>query len=327
MPVLLSIIIPAFNIESYLSACLDSVFKQKSTNLEIIIVNDGSIDSTGNIADSYAQQYNCIKVIHQSNQGVSAARNIAIESSIGYYLVFLDSDDVLYDGFFQQVLELITCQPDIIEINADIINKEGKILDNKVLLLDYNDNSFNNTEIAKRMLSKHSQYYLCLRVVRRGLVEGLKFEEGIRFCEDALYLTECYFKAEKIITINESLYGYRQHDTNVTLVRSVQNINELANLCNIVKDKIVNSQDNDYKKFLFSLLMNMTHLRKSMYALEFKKIACDNITIAQIKDIRDCYLYSFSDSHNNVAWIRRFSLTSPRLSNSMILLKSYIKGE
>lgn len=322
-----SVIIPVYNSVNYFVACLDSIVQQSAIGIEVVIVNDGSTDNSANIANNYAQKYDFIKVIHQHNQGVSTARNRAIQESTGYYLVFLDSDDVLYDGFFQQVQELIACQPDIIEINADIINKEGKILDNKVLLLDYNDNSFNNTEIAKKMLSKHSQYYLCLRVVRRGLVEGLKFEEGIRFCEDALYLTECYFKAEKIITINESLYGYRQHDTNVTLVRSVQNINELTNLCNIVKDKIVNSQDNDYKKFLFSLLMNMTHLRKSMYALEFKKIACDNITIAQIKDIRDCYLYLFSDSHNNVAWIRRFSLTSPRLSNSMILLKSYIKGE
>lgn len=323
----LSIIIPVYNAVNYFVACLDSIVQQSTIDIEVVIVNDGSTDNSANIANNYAQKYDFIKVIHQRNQGVSTARNRAIQESTGEYLVFLDSDDVLYKDFFQKVLDIVKSQPDIIEINADLIDEKGTLLYQKVFSLKNNKTSLNDTDVTKLILSRQAKYYLWSRIIKKELVKHLYFDEKISFCEDALYLTECYFKAEKIITINESLYGYRQHDTNVTLVRSVQNINELANLCNIVKDKIVNSQDNDYKKFLFSLLVNMTHLRKSMYALEFKKIACDNITIAQIKDIRDCYLYSFSDSHNNVAWIRRFSLTSPRLSNSMILLKSYIKGE
>lgn len=324
---LLSIIIPVYNAVNYFIACLDSIVQQSALNIEVVIVNDGSTDNSGNIANNYAQRYDFIKVIHQRNQGVSTARNRAIQESTGEYLVFLDSDDVLYKNFFQKVLDVVKSQPDIIEINADLIDEKGTLLYQKVFLLKKNKTSLKDTDVTKLILSKQAKYYLWSRIIKKELVKHLYFDEKVSFCEDALYLTECYFKAEKIITINESLYGYRQHDTNVTLVRSIQNINELANLCNIVKDKIVNSQDNDYKKFLFSLLINMTHLRKSMYALEFKKIACDDITIAQIKDIIDCSLYSLSNSHNNVAWIRRFSLTSPRLSNSMILLKSYIKGE
>lgn len=326
MSLLVSIIIPAFNAESYISACLDSIVYQIDKTIEVIIINDGSTDSTGTIADSYALTYNFIKVIHQSNEGVSAARNMAIASSAGQYLVFLDSDDVLHNCFFQKIFELITQHPDIIEINANLINYEGKLLDSNVFLLDDGHNSFNNAEIAKKRLSKQSKYYLCSRIIRRELVEDLSFDENIRFCEDALYLTECYFKANKIVTINESLYGYRQHDTNVTVAESIQNINELTNLCNIVKDKIGSSQDNEYRAFLLSLLVNMTHLRKSMYALKFKKLACDHITTDHIKDIKEHYIWGRISPHNDVAWIRRFSIIFPRLSNSMILLKSHIKG-
>lgn len=322
-----SVIIPVYNAASYFSLCLNSIVQQSPIGIEVIIVNDGSTDNSGDIADYYAQQYDYVKVIYQQNQGVSAARNRAIQESIGEYLVFLDSDDMLYKSFFQKILKLVKSQPDIIEINADLIDKKGTLLYKKIFSLENDKTSLHNASVTKLRFSKQSKYYLWSRIIKKELVRQLYFDERISFCEDALYLTECYFKSEKIITLNESLYGYRQHDTNVTLVKSVQNINELASLCNIVKDKIVSSQDNEYRKFLFSLLVNMTHLRKSMYALEFKKVACDNITLAQIKDIRDCYPYFFSDPRNNVAWIRRFSLTLPRLSNSMILLKSYVNGD
>lgn len=327
MPLLISIIIPASNAERYLSACLDSIVHQIGNNIEVIIVNDGSTDSTGTIADSYALNYNFIKVIYQSNKGVSVARNRAIDSSAGQYLVFLNSDDILYDGFFQKVIESIVQQPDIIEINANFINKEGKVLTDKLFKFDAENDSFSNSTIAKKRLSRQSKYYLWSRIIRKSLVNGLSFDENINFCEDALYLTECYFRANKILTIDESLYGYRRHDNNVTIVKTVQNINDLTDLCNILNDEIGSSQNKDYRAFLLQLLVNMTHLRKSMYALEFKKIACDNITIAQIKDIKGHYAWLFLDTYNDIALIRRFSIILPRLSNSLILLKSYIKGD
>lgn len=323
---ILSIIIPAFNTDKYLSACLDSIVSQIYNDIEVIIVNDGSTDNSGHIAEKYAQRYDFIKVIQQSNQGVSAARNIAIQESKGQYLVFLDSDDILYKGFFQKILELIGSHPDIIEINADLIDKIGNLLYKKVFSLDNKKTNFNNTDEAKLRLSKQAKYYLWSRIIKRDLVRHLYFDERIDFCEDALYLTECYFEAKKIITFNESLYGYRQHDSNLTVAKTSKNIYQLAILHDVVVDKIDSIEKEHYKKYLIPLLLNTIHLRKSMYAIQFRKIVCDDVTLRQISHIRNSYKWSFFCRNNSIAWIRQFSLSMPKLSNIIILIKQHLKN-
>ena len=91
----ISVVIPAYNVQKYLSACLDSVINQTYHNLEIIVINDGSTDSTGTICDDYARKDTRIKVIHQENQGLSGARNTGLNNCTGDYIFFLDSDDYL----------------------------------------------------------------------------------------------------------------------------------------------------------------------------------------------------------------------------------------
>lgn len=324
---LISIIVPLYNNQKYLSSCLDSIVNQCSKDIEIIIVNDGSTDNSGNIADKYAQKYSFIKVIHQSNRGVSATRNVAIKKSVGKYLVFIDSDDVIYNYFLKKILELIKSDPDIVEINTDLIDKKGKLLHKKIFSLDTKNVTLNNSELAKLRLSKQAKYYLWSRIIKRELVSGLRFNEEISFCEDALYLTECYFRAKKIITVDESLYGYRQHDTNVTSVNSISNIDQLTNLLSIINVKIDNSKNKYYRAVLLSLLINMIHLRKSMYTLKSKKIVCDDVTIEQIRRVKQHYKWSFFKLRNEVTWLRRLSITIPKISNMLISLKSYIRSD
>lgn len=320
-----SIIVPIYNNQKYLSSCLDSIVNQCSKDIEIIIVNDGSTDSSGNIADKYAKKYNFIKVIHQSNKGVSAARNVAIRESVGKYLVFIDSDDVICNCFFQKFLELIKSDPDIVEINADLIDKKGKLLHKKIFSLDTKNVTLNNSELAKLRLSKQAKYYLWSRIIRRELVDKLRFNEKINFCEDALYLTECYFRAKKIITVDKSLYGYRQHDGNVTIVKSINNIDQLTKLISVVRNIIINSEDKQYRAFYLSLLINMVHLRKSMRTLEFKKIVCDEYTVEQIKWVKKYCKWPFFKLRSEIAWMRQLSIAVPNTSNLLILLKYYIK--
>jgi glycosyltransferase involved in cell wall biosynthesis len=327
MSLFISVIIPTFNSERYLPVCLDSIINQIDKNIEVIIVNDGSTDSSCDIADRYAIQYSFIKVIHQSNQGVSAARNRAIRESIGSYLVFLDSDDLLYKGFFQRILELIQNQPDIIEINADLIDEIGLMSYKKVFSFDIDRNTTDSADAAKMRLSKQAKYYLWSRIIRKEIVNHLYFDETITFCEDALYLTECYYRAEKIIAIDESWYGYRQHDSNVTRLKSVNNINQLTKLCNIAKRNVDSSQDGQYRTLFLSLWINMAHLRKSMYALEFKKINSDKVTVQQIIEIKNHDEWSFFKLIDEISWLHRLSITAPKISNVLILLKHYTKIE
>ena len=325
MSILISIIIPVFNVERYLATCLDSIIQQSAIDIEVIIANDGSNDNSGYIADRYTQQYDFIKVIQQSNQGVSAARNRAIQEATGKYLVFLDSDDVLYKGFFQKILDLIKIQPDIIEINADLIDEAGTVLYKKVFLLGNTTTSLNNTDIAKLRLHKQAKYYLFSRIIRRELVEDLRFNERIGFCEDALYLTECYFRAAKIITVDQSLYGYRQHATNATKVDASGNIDQLTDLAKIIKHKTIASTDTSYKSYYLSLLVNMVHLRKSMYAIENRRLACDDISLNNINFIKKFSQEACFDKGNSVSWIRQFSILAPKASNLLILVRIFLK--
>ena len=91
---ILSVIVPVYNVEKYLARCIDSILSQSYQSLEIILVDDGSTDSSGQICDTYAAKYRQIKVIHQKNQGLSAARNAALKIARGEYYSFIDSDDV-----------------------------------------------------------------------------------------------------------------------------------------------------------------------------------------------------------------------------------------
>lgn len=327
MKKLISIIIPVYNVSEYLNLCLESIVKQKPVNIEVIIINDGSTDSSGNIADCYAKQYDYIEVIHQSNQGVSAARNSGIERAQGLYLAFLDADDILYDSFFENVLQIIVFQPDIIEFNADIIDIEGRLSNKNIFYISRFRKLSNNTKQSKLRFIKQAKYYLWSRIIKKDLIKGLSFEEDISFCEDALYLTECYFRAKKIITLNKSLYGYRQHNTNITKVNTSNNINQLSKLAEIIKDKTENSTDMKYIDFYNSLLINIIHLRKSMYAIAHKSIVCDKTTLENIERVKMFNKPSVFSKESSVSWLRRFSILAPKTSNSFILLKILIKKQ
>ena len=111
---LVSVIIPAYNIEDYIGRCLDSVISQTYKNLEIIVVDDGSRDHTGEILDNYAKKDRRIKVIHKENGGVSSARNKGIEAAEGDYIGFIDGDDLIEPEMYKTLVDLLE------EENADI---------------------------------------------------------------------------------------------------------------------------------------------------------------------------------------------------------------
>ncbi len=114
MDLLISIIIPAYNIENYIVRCLDSLLNQTYKNLEVIVVDDGSSDNTGKIIDDYASKYENIKVIHKKNAGVSAARNSGIDVANGDYIGFVDGDDTVDKEMFEVLID------NAIKYDADI---------------------------------------------------------------------------------------------------------------------------------------------------------------------------------------------------------------
>ena len=126
---LISVIVPIFNVEKYLKQCINSIQNQSIPDLEIILINDGSEDSSGNIANDLAKSDNRIKVIHKENAGPSSARNAGIENAVGDFISFIDSDDWIESNFLEEMyLQAVQNHADIAitGITVDYIKEKRK---------------------------------------------------------------------------------------------------------------------------------------------------------------------------------------------------------
>ena len=225
--VLVSVIIPVYNVEPYLKRALDSLIAQSHERWEAILVDDGSPDACGDIANEYASRDSRFKVIHKANEGVSKARNVGMEQAIGKYVLFLDPDDF----FHPQLMEL--CVNVSEKEEADMVtftyhhfyrttNKIRHFLhlpDSKPSFKRYGDIQYVTTDnifdyateyshpkdIDRRWAVKHCQP--CFRMYRREIVSKIPFIEGIRF-EDFPWWSEVMLRVRRCTILNLPLYFY-----------------------------------------------------------------------------------------------------------------------
>ena len=223
----LSVIIPVYNCAQFLERCLDSVLSQRldaCDELQIITVDDGSTDGSGAILDRYATDHSNIQVIHQPNQGVSVARNNALDVAEGDYIHFVDSDDfLLYDNSYQRLLGILKSAGTPIDVlRIDFVN----FYENYPFNLDqYKDLGevkieFDGSgrEFCHRLLFAG---YACASITRRTLIEELKlrFNSNVRLNEDALFLLELYYYAKRVIRTDAAIYGYYRHAASITFTK------------------------------------------------------------------------------------------------------------
>jgi len=205
----LSIVVPVYNVENYLERCLQSLIVDNKSFLEVILVDDGSTDSSSEICDRYAEKYENISVIHKENGGLSDARNAGLFVSHGDYVWFVDSDDSISSGILDEFKNLVESnEPDIIVTNyvmhiGEIIQKrEHKVLEE--------DKNYNNNEYLKKVLLAH-EYYLPVWVnfyKKSFLVDnGFKFIKGI-YHEDEQLNPYMFLAASEIMYINKFSYNY-----------------------------------------------------------------------------------------------------------------------
>lgn len=209
---LVSVIVPVYNVEAYIRKCLDSIIEQTYQNLEIILVDDGSPDRCGVICDEYAAKDDRIRVIHQENRGVSAARNAGLRAAAGEWIAWVDSDDWVSAHFIQYMLN------HALQDDADI-----------VICGRYEEytnwrNTFNpeyrkmNSEQAIRELLKDDiiRNYLCDKLWRAKLFSGLFFPEDSKTLEDMALVYRLFLRAGQIVCCPDAHYHYRIHDKGLT---------------------------------------------------------------------------------------------------------------
>ncbi|MEI7640722.1 MAG: glycosyltransferase [bacterium] len=211
--ILISVIVPVYKVEEYIKECLESIIKQTYENIEIIIIDDGSPDESGAIAEEYALKDKRIKVFHKENGGVSDTRNFGIVQASGEYVTFVDSDDYVSTNTLYELMKLITeYDADIAVCKNDLVGmpfKKNPSIENKVSV-------FTTLEALERLyISDGNMGTPWGKIYKKELFAGLKFPKG-RLSDDDATIYKIIYNAKKIVLTNNKLYHYRIHENSIT---------------------------------------------------------------------------------------------------------------
>ena len=214
METLVSIIVPVYKVEKYLRQCLDSLVSQTYSNIEIILVDDGSPDNCGIICDEYAEKDSRIIVIHKKNEGLSAARNNGIDIAKGEYLMFVDSDDWVEPTYCERALEQAILQnAACVAFGFCTFRTNGEIISMAPL-----SSRFISAEeaIACMVERKFPYSYVWNKIYKRSLFKDLRFPLGVIYEDNAiLYLV--FHLAKGVYVFNDRLYNYRRREGSLSI--------------------------------------------------------------------------------------------------------------
>lgn len=216
MEPLISVIIPIYNMEAYLSRCLDSVLNNTYRNLEIICVDDGSRDGSAEILRAYAEKNSRVVPIFKENGGVSSARNAGLDRMTGEYLSFIDPDDFVHPQYFELLYralqesgeEIAMCDFTPVEMKDDI----------HFAPISFNPAELKVLPVSTMFLDHISRSFCWVKLFRADLARDLRFHEDIRYAEDGVFLAELYErkKTEKTAQLPYHLYYYLQREDSLT---------------------------------------------------------------------------------------------------------------
>lgn len=212
---MISVIIPCYNAEAYLAACLDSVLSQSGCEIEVLLVNDGSRDATAAICDAYAQRDGRVRVWHGENHGVSAARNLALDNARGEWVTFVDADDLLPERALARMLAAADARTDVVIAAHETLGDDGARQHFAPERRFDSDNPAQARDVLARRLIEGDCVYniMCAKLHRRAhlAAQGVRLCEGVRIGEDAIFNLESMCSARRVVYIDEICYTYRIH--------------------------------------------------------------------------------------------------------------------
>ena len=217
----ITVIVPVYNVENYLNKCLDSLINQTYKNLEIIVINDGSTDNSGEICQEYAQKDNRIVYIEKENGGPSDARNAGLDRMTGSYVTFVDSDDWIELDYVEILYKKITeYQADIAVGNYYSFNEAEGMYYFHIFGDSYYEKVYDNVSIFENLYESQEMKSFALisvfgKLYKADLVKHLRFDIG-KLGEDGYINQKLYLLVQKVIYINQGLYAYRQLSGGIT---------------------------------------------------------------------------------------------------------------
>lgn len=273
-----SMIVPIYNSENFLKECLDSIINQIYKNIEIILVNDGSLDDSEKICLLFQELDTRIKYYYIDNSGVSAARNYGLNKATGDYICFVDSDDIISPSY---VLDFI----EIINENVNFVCCDLNKFDLKVNINHVNDKVLKKYSGNQKyqILYEECQAYMPNRIFERKIIEenNIRFDENIHMCEDLLFNFEYLNNCESVVYLKKCNYYYRVYSSSASKVTKNKN---WFSVYDVLLKIILNFDNFDiYTKRKFIYFCNTIIIEAS---LRRKKINDFNIKIEEERNIK-----------------------------------------
>ena len=285
--ILISVIVPIYNVEQFLSKCIQSIINQSYSRLEIILVDDGSTDDSPQICDEFKEKDKRIKVIHKKNGGLSDARNVGIEVASGEYIGFVDSDDYIDELMYEKLLNacirnnsyISICGRNIVNIDNDILCQQFTV--EKEVVYD------GKTAIKKLLLWDSCDSAAWDKLYKKELFEDLKYPLGV-WSEDYAVTSRIFAKADKIVHVGEALYYYVQREGSITKQgfseKKYDTMKQVYSLTNFVK-KIYAELDEECEYFVGNHLLNL------MRCARLQKKSCNS---------RELYIKLYNECKKNI---------------------------
>lgn len=319
-----SVIVPIYNVENYLEKCIESVITQNYSDFELILVDDGSTDKSGEICDLYSNREN-IRVIHKQNGGISSARNAGIMEAQGEWCVFVDSDDYIGDKNFLSKLHERSINKDVVIYGSShFIDGTDKVIRLKYTKLE-KINTLNNITKQLKYLNSTNNISVSAgtHAIRRKFIEenSLMFDETINNCEDVIWLFRIMLLSPRISALDGNQYFYRIRKN--SLSRGIKD-GFWKYRYNAIKlsEKNINEStcDTKLKKELLRYLAYQYLILLFDAAISPKDNNVDTIMYSQINDLK--YLLKYGKGFKNM--VCRFIITVFGIKTCSMIL-SYIK--
>lgn len=222
----ISIIAPVYQVEKYIGQCIESVINQTFKNFELILIDDGSKDKSGNICDEYAKRDKRIHVVHTENKGAASARNRGLDLATGKYIAFVDGDDYLAENMLDKLYKVIT-QENCDVVVCDFLNLHAN--PDKDFSLQLSDSKVSGREILSHL--KNQKNYGVWTIVwnklyKKEILKDLRFPEG-KYFEDEIFSDQLYLRCNEVQVISDVLYYHRVLETSTMNTQKIRNYLDL----------------------------------------------------------------------------------------------------
>ena len=257
-----SIIVPVYNTEKYLHRCIDSILRQTLTDIEVILVDDGSFDSSGKICEEYARKDSRLRVIHQKNAGVAVARNTGLDIASGDYIAFVDSDDYIEPNMYQSMMQVAN-QYDCDVVLCDCVKEHGnqtEVYTHDIRAGYYTEKQLEEEYYSHLLMMEDVEYpatisnWLLLWKSTLNVPE-MRYKPGIRYSEDLLFGAQLMFQAKSFYYMKgETYYHYVMNPLSASHTFAVDKWDDYKELYHCINEKFFKCATYDFSEQIDKVL-------------------------------------------------------------------------